>query len=64
MITVKKIILRSIALVCLVAIFPLLLIPFIPYAMIRGLVNGNYLEDWNDHVMSFVDYVMTKFKKK
>lgn len=23
-----------------------------------------YFEDWENHVMSFVDYVMTKFKKK
>lgn len=63
-ITLRKVIGNAVALISLACMYLLILVPFVPYGIMRGLTDGNYFEDWENHVMSFVDYVMTKFKKK
>lgn len=63
-ITLRKVGWSAVVLISLVCMYLLILVPFVPYAVMRGLTDGNYFEDWENQVMSFVDYVMTKFKKK
>lgn len=42
----------------------LILVPFVLYAIMRGLTDGGYLNDWKNHVFDFVDCIIIKFKKK
>lgn len=63
-ITLRKVICSAVALISLAGMYLLILVPFVPYAVMRGLTDGNYLEDLKNHVMSFVDCIINKFRKK
>ncbi len=62
--TLRKAIESAVVLIFLMNMFLLILVPFVPYAIIRGLTDGDYLEDWKNHIFDFVDCVINKFKKK
>lgn len=62
--TLRKAIESAVALILLISIYLLILVPFVPYAIMRGLTDGNYLDDWKNHVFDFMDCIIIKFKKK
>lgn len=63
-ITLRKAIESAVALILLISIYLLILVPFVPYAVMRGLTDGGYLDDWENHIFDFVDCIINKFKKK
>lgn len=63
-ITLRKIGLSAVALISLAGMYLLILVPFVPYAVMRGLTDGDYLDDWENHIFDFVDCIINKFKKK
>lgn len=63
-ITLRKVIGNAVALISLAIIYLLILVPFVPYAIMRGLTDGGYLDDWENHIFDFVDCIINKFKKK
>lgn len=63
-ITLRKVIGNAVALISLACIYLLILVPFVPYGIMRGLTNGDYLGDWQNHIFDFVDCIINKFKKK
>ena len=44
-ITLRKVICSAVVLISLASIYLLILVPFVPYAVMRGLTDGNYFED-------------------
>ena len=63
-ITLRKVICSAVVLISLASIYLLILVPFVPYAVMRGLTDGDYLGDWQNHIFDFVDCIINKFKKK
>lgn len=63
-INLRKAIERAVALISLTILYLLILVPFVPYAVMRGLTDGGYLDDWENHIFDFVDCIINKFKKK
>lgn len=63
-ITLRKVICNAVVLISLASMYLLILVPFVPYAIMRGLMDGDYLTDWKNHVFDFADCIMDKFKKK
>ena len=62
--TLRKAIESAVVLIFLASMYLLILVPFVPYAVMRGLTDGDYLNDWKNHVLDFADCVIIKFKKK
>lgn len=63
-ITLRKVIWNAVVLISLAGMYLLILVPFVPYAIMRGLTDGDYLNDWENHVFDFADCIINKFKKK
>lgn len=62
--TLRKAIESAVVLIFLVSMYLLILVPFVPYAVMRGLTDADYLGDWQNHIFDFVDCIVNKFKKK
>ena len=62
--TLRKAIESAVVLIFLVSMYLLILVPFVLYTIMRGLTDGDYLNDWKNHVFDFVDCIIIKFKKK
>lgn len=63
-IDLRKVIWSAAVLISLAGIYLLILVPFVPYAVMRGLTDADYLADWQNHIFDFVDCIVNKFKKK
>ena len=63
-IDLRKVTWNVAVLISLVGIYLLILVPFVPYAVMRGLTDADYLGDWQNHIFDFVDCIVNKFKKK
>lgn len=63
-ITLRKVGWNAVALISLACMYLLILVPFVPYAVMRGLTDDVYLADWENHIFDFVECIINKFRKK